>query len=151
MKSGKAYRIFMLLFCGGYLVLTLLLLIFTILTRWSINDTILDIYSVLALLYGLYHEETGRYVLCCTRLIPAVVSLIYFMCIRALREAWKKGELLPTLIPAGIGLLGLVLPTFLPISVILTPIIYFWIICLQIAGLWAKAEPQSLEDKTFMR
>ncbi len=74
MKLGKAYRIFMLIFCGGYLVLALLLLIFTVWARWSNNDTVLNIYIFLASLYGVYPEDTGIYVRCFTPLLPAVVA-----------------------------------------------------------------------------
>lgn len=140
MKLGKAYRIFMLIFCGGYLALALLLLIFTVWARWSNSDTVLNIYIFLASLYGVYPEDTGIYVRCCTPLLPAVVAVIYFLCIGKLREAWRKGELLPIVIPAGIGLTGLVFPGSFLILMILMPILYLWTVCIQIAGLGENKE-----------
>ncbi len=136
MKLGKAYRIFMLIFCGGYLAGLLLLLIFAIFARFSSSDAVQYMYLILLTLYaGWDPEATGLYVRCCTPILPAAVAVVYFLCRSELREAKEKGELLPILIPAGIGLLGLVIPGAALINMVLMPILYIWTVGIQIAGL----------------
>lgn len=137
MKVGKAYRIGTIVFCSGYLIYTLLLLLSRILSIFSHTADIM----YLALVAPLTFDETsGRYVLCGVTLFPVVVSVIYFLCIGELREAKAEAELWLLLIPAGFGLLGILHPIFILPLYILTPILYFCLACLHLEALREKKD-----------
>lgn len=136
MKIGKAYRIFSIAFCGGYLIYTLFLMLCRVFSAFS--NTADKIY--MALICPLvYDEEIARYVLCGITLFPVVVSVIYFWRLGELREAMAKADLLLLLIPAALALVSVVLPIFLPPLLFLTPILYFCLIYRHIAKLKAKS------------
>ena len=136
MKIGKAYRIFTIVFCGGYLIYTLLLLLCKILSIFSHTADIM----YLALVGPLTTDEMrGRYVLSGVTLFPVVVSVIYFLCIGELREAISKAELLLFLIPAALALMSIILPIFLPPLLLITPILYFCLVYRHVAELKAKS------------
>ena len=136
MKIGKAYRIFTIVFCGGYIIYTLLLLLCQILSIFSHTADIM----YLALVAPLTTDEMrGRYVLSGVTLFPVVVSVIYFLCIGELREAISKAELLLFLIPAALALMSIILPIFLPPLLLITPILYFCLVYRHVAELKAKS------------
>lgn len=136
MKIGKAYRIFTIVFCGGYIIYTLLLLLCKILSIFSHTADIM----YLALVAPLTTDEMrGRYVLSGVTLFPVVVSVIYFLCIGELREAISKAELLLFLIPAALALMSIILPIFLPPLLLITPILYFCLVYRHVAELKAKS------------
>lgn len=136
MKIGKAYRIFTIVFCGGYIIYTLLLLLCKILSIFSHTADIM----YLALVAPLTTDEMrGVYVLSGVTLFPVVVSVIYFLCIGELREAISKAELLLFLIPAALALMSIILPIFLPPLLLITPILYFCLVYRHVAELKAKS------------
>lgn len=136
MKIGKAYRICTIVFCGGYIIYTLLLLLCKILSIFSHTADIM----YLALVAPLTTDEMrGGYVLSGVTLFPVVVSVIYFLCIGELREAVSKAELLLFLIPAALALMSIILPIFFPPLLLITPILYFCLVYRHVAELKAKS------------
>lgn len=132
MKLGKAYRIGTIVFCSGYLVCTLLMILFRVLSIFSDAAETAYLFLICPLTYD---EAIARYVLCGVTLFPVVVSVIYFLCIGKLREAISKAELLLFLVPAAIALVSVILPIFLPPLFILTPILYFGLVCIHMEKL----------------
>lgn len=137
MKPGKGYRICTIMFCSGYILYTLLLLLFRVLCVFS--STALTVFLFLSAPLG-SDEMTLRYALSGITIFPVVVSLIYFLCIGEFREAISKAELLLLLIPAGFGLLGILHPIFILPLYILTPILYFCLACLHLEALREKKD-----------
>ena len=138
MKLGKAYRIFMLAFCGGTLAVMLCALVCRVFAIFS--DTAEAVLLFLTGILSGSDEARGRYVVCCVPILPAAVAVVYFLCIGKLREAKENGELLPLVIPAALGLIGLVFPGSFLLLIILMPILYIWTVCIQIAGLGENPE-----------
>lgn len=136
MKMGKAYRIFTIVFCGGYLLYTLFLMLSRALSIFS--NTAETIY--MSLVAPLTTDEAiARYLLSGVTLFPVAVSVIYFLCIGELREAISKAELLLLLIPAALALMSIILPIFLPPLLLITPILYFCLVYRHVAELKAKS------------
>lgn len=131
MKLGKAYRIFMLVFCGGTLAVLLCLLVCRVLAIFS--DTADTVLLFLTGILAGSDEARARYVFCCVPILPAAVAVVYFLCIGKLREAKENGELFPIVLPAVLGLTGIVFPGSFLLLIILMPILYLWTVCIQIA------------------
>lgn len=129
MKCGKAYRIFMLVFCAGYAGIAVLLRLIDLLTFFWMDIGMVG--YILRIPLGMasegYAARIAPFVL---PTVVALVSVFYFLHMGTLRTAIKKLELF---VPVFFGIWGL-LVFFVPqiggiVFIHVTPIAYI-VLCL---------------------